>query len=432
MRGKKPLILLAVLTSLMGGLSQCRFAAPPTRAVQKIAATILPSPTAEAATATQQPEKTSTSQPTKTVAPTEIPPTETEPPASQNIEPKLEKLAEGFDSPVFLTHNGQDNWVYVVEQKGVIKIVRDGTVLDDAFLDIQDRVGSSGNEQGLLGLAFAPDFDQSKKFFVNYTDKAGDTVVAGFFSNADHISADADSEWTVLQVDQPYANHNGGHLEFGPDNMLYIGLGDGGSQGDPQNHAQRFDSLLGKILRIDVSQSTKQTPYDVPIDNPKLGAKSRGEIWALGLRNPWRFTVAALGVFIGDVGQNKIEEVSYADWENASGANYGWKLREGSESYSGARKSDFIEPIAEYEHGSDGCSITGGYVYEGSRLPLLKNVYIYGDYCSGKIWALRQNGSEWMNESLFDTDFSITSFGLDALGDLYILDREGTIYKLSS
>jgi len=254
-----------------------------------------------------------------------------------------------------------------------------------------------------------------------------------FLARADGLTADAASEWQVIRVEQPYANHNGGQIMFGPDGMLYIGMGDGGSAGDPQNFAQNMRSLLGKMLRIDVSGSSADQPYRVPADNPSLGAEARPEIWASGLRNPWRFSFDRLtgDLFIADVGQNKVEEVNFQP-AHQGGQNYGWKFREGFERFAGdPGQIALTDPIHQYAHREGGCSVTGGYVYRGTALPALVGSYIYGDYCSGLVWTLRRNSQgDWQNETLFSTGASISSFGEDEAGELYVLDHGGAIYKL--
>jgi glucose/arabinose dehydrogenase len=427
-------------------MSACRGipAAPPTAArtadvVEAIPTTAVastptrpassPTPTqapAAAATATPRPEASATAE----VAPS---PTPAPAPTAAAGKPTLSMLVEGLEKPTYLTHAGDGSGlIYVLEQPGRIRVIRDGALIETPFLDIEERVGSGGNEQGLLGLAFAPDYKTSKRFFVNYTDKDGDTVVAGFIA-ADGFLADADSEWQVIKIDQPYGNHNGGDIKFGPDGMLYIGMGDGGSAGDPQNYAQNPKSLLGKMLRIDVSESAQDAPYRVPDGNPKFGAESLPELWSIGLRNPWRFSFdrGTGAMFIADVGQNKIEEVNYQP-PGRAGDNYGWKLREGTAEYSGKATDYLIEPVAEYEHGEDGCSITGGYVYRGPTLTALQGAYIYADFCSGRVWRLRQDGDRWSNTRLFDTDYSVSSFGEDESGELYLLVRSGEVYRFEA
>jgi glucose/arabinose dehydrogenase len=342
----------------------------------------------------------------------------------------LQEVVDGLDNPTSLIFSGDGSGLlYVTEQPGRIRVIQDGALLDTPFLDITNRVGDSGNEQGLLSVVFPPDFAQSRKLYVNYTDEEGDTVVAGFIASADGLTADSQSEWEVLKIGQPYGNHNGGQLKFGPDGMLYIGMGDGGSAGDPQNLAQNRDELLGKMLRIDVSQSTAAAPYVVPASNPSVG---KPEIWSLGLRNPWRFSFDRVtgDMFIADVGQNQLEEINFQPAASVGGENYGWKIREGLDSYSSGDDEGLTDPVWQYSHGDDGCSVTGGYVYRGPTLGVLTGAYVYGDYCSGKVWALRQNNGQWANDVLFETDYRITSFGEDAQGELYVLDRDGAVYKI--
>jgi glucose/arabinose dehydrogenase len=437
------MVLLLGGTALL--LTQCsavpavRSTTPPTAAMDIAAAapaaTIVASatlmPTA-APTATSTAEASSTVPPATATAELTAAPSPTV--ADAVGKPALVSFVSGLESPTDLTHAGDGSGLlYVLEQPGRIRVIQNAALLETPFLDIVDRVGSSANEQGLLGLAFAPDFKTSSRFYVNYTNTEGDTVVAGFVAAADRLTADPASEWQVLTVDQPYGNHNGGQVKFGPDGMLFIGMGDGGSGGDPQNFAQNPQSMLGKMLRVDVSESSAADPYRVPAGNPAFGDGSLQELWSIGLRNPWRFSFdrATGDLFIADVGQGEIEEVN---WQPAgrSGDNYGWKLREGTREYSGKRADGFTEPVMEYEHGDDGCSITGGYVYRGTALTSLSGAYIYGDYCSGRIWMLMRTGDGWNNEQLFDTDYRITSFGEDEAGELYVLDRSGTIYKLAA
>ncbi len=410
----------AVPTTAAAVTPQVTFAATPTLVAVE--------PTAESPTETPPATQTATSE--ATTSPT------TTPIADVALEPALQLFVDGLERPTFLTHAGDGSGLlYVTEQAGRIRIIRNGVLDEATFLDIEDKVGSSGNEQGLLSVAFAPDFQQSRKVFVNYTDHSGDTIVAGFLASADGLSADPGSEWQVIKIGQPYANHNGGQLQFGPDGMLYIGMGDGGSQGDPQHHAQDVTSLLGKMLRIDVSQSTKDAPYATPAGNPNFGADAKPEIWSVGLRNPWRFSFdrATGDLFIADVGQNKIEEINFQPASSQGSENWGWNLREGTEEYAGAKTDAMTDPIQEYWHGEDGCSVTGGYVYRGVSVPTLVGAYIYGDYCSGRIWSLRAGADgTWSNDLLFSTEYSITSFGEDAQGELYVLDRAGGIYKLTA
>jgi glucose/arabinose dehydrogenase len=427
---------LSLICGITLVLSACGAAATTTSTPAPVEPPVTIVPTeAPAPTAPSQP--IAAAEPTATTAPSPQPPETLAPTApaetSVSVTPALRKIADGLERPTYLTHAGDGtSALYITEQSGRIMVLENGVLRPEPFLDITDRVGSNSNEQGLLSVAFSPDYTDTGKFFVNYTDKRGDTVVAGFLANADRRTADPNSEWTVLQIDQPYPNHNGGQLKFGPDGMLYIGMGDGGSQGDPQNRAQDASDLLGKILRIDVSKSTPDQPYIVPPDNPNLGGGSRPEIWALGLRNPWRFSFdrATGDLFIADVGQNAFEEIDFQPASSTGGENYGWNLREGLAEYAGPMADNFTDPIAQYGR-RDGCSVTGGYVYRGAALPTLIGAYIYGDYCSGKIWTLRpNNGGAWLNEPFMQTDFSITSFGEDQAGELYVLDRAGGVYQL--
>lgn len=349
------------------------------------------------------------------------------------MRPALVLLVDGLVKPTELAVAPKSRLLYVTEQVGRVRVIQEGQQLAAPFLDITDRVGSRGSEQGLLGLAFAPDFTSSRKFFVNYTDRSGATVVAGFLAQ-DALRADPASEWVILRIQQPYPNHNGGQLQFGPDGMLYVATGDGGSAGDPQNLAQNVSSLLGKLLRLDVSQSNPSAPYRVPVDNPDFGPNSRPELWAIGLRNPWRFSFdrATGDLYVADVGQNRFEEINFAPAGTGGGRNYGWKLREGFAPFASQEHHDSLtDPVWQYDHSDGRCSITGGYVYRGTMLPQLVGSYIYGDFCSGTIWSLRRNtDGTWQSDIVLDTDLLISSFGQDAEGELYVLDHRGAVYQL--
>ena len=326
--------------------------------------------------------------------------------------------------PVDLQADGSGR-LFVIEKVGRIRIIEDGQLLEAPFLDITDRVGSDGNEQGLLGFAFHPQYGDNGRFFVNYTDRRGDTVIARFQVTSDPNLADPASETQLMGIDQPFPNHNGGVLAFGPDGYLYAGLGDGGSQGDPNGNAQNTDVLLGKILRLDVDSAD---PYSVPADNP-FG----NEVWAYGFRNPWRFSFdrATGDLYIGDVGQNQWEEIDFVPAGSQGGANFGWDHREGAHEYEGGGPEGMIDPVAEYSHPEGGCSVTGGYVYRGS-LPEWNGIYLYGDYCTGMIWGLLPGDGSWQNQLLFDVDFTITSFGQDENGEVYLVSDTGGIYRLVS
>ncbi len=344
----------------------------------------------------------------------------------------LLQVAEGLTEPLFLTHAG-DARLFVVEQPGVIRLIVEGELRPEPFLDLRTRVNDSANEQGLLGLAFHPDYAANGWLFVNYTDAAGDTIIARFTVSADPDQADPASEVRVLKVDQPYGNHNGGHLAFGPDGALYIGLGDGGSGGDPENRAQDLSTLLGKMLRIDVNTSEG---YRVPEDNPFLNQPGAApEIWSFGLRNPWRYSFDRLtgDLYIGDVGQGEIEEINFQPADSPGGENYGWRFLEGSRPYTGEAPPDTTFPVSEYPR-EGGCSVTGGYVYRGAALPALYGAYLFGDYCSGRLWMLQREAANGWTRTVFgETGFTLSSFGEDAAGELYVLDhRGGGVYRLTT
>jgi glucose/arabinose dehydrogenase len=392
-------------------------------------------PTIETSSPTSPPP-TNTPLPTNTPMPTETP----KPPAAILPDPagfQWQQVISGLHRPVDLAEPKDDSGnLYVVEQAGVIRIIQDGVLLPDPFLDIRDRVGSGGNEQGLLGIAFHPQFIKNGYFFVNYTDMQGNTVIArfsGVMEGNSYLKADPISESVLLRVDQPYANHNGGRLIFGPDGYLWIGLGDGGSQGDPNGNGQSNQTLLGKILRIDVDNGS---PYVIPPDNPYVNGGGLPEIWAVGLRNPWRFSFDRLtgDLFIGDVGQNSREEIDHLPAGYVSTpVNFGWNRREGSHPYSDQATTDttgLTEPIFDYGHDS-GCSVAGGFVYRGKGLPDFHGVYLFGDYCSGLIWGLVPNDkNSWDTKILFSTGYNIASFAEDQNGEIYLLDLNGSIYRL--
>lgn len=353
---------------------------------------------------------------------------------------RVEPLIEGLAAPVWLTHAGDGSGrLFILEKAGTIRVVRDGQLVATPFLDIRDRVGSSASEQGLLGLAFAPDYSESGHFFVNYTDKRGDTVVSRFQVSGEPDAADSASEFKVLGIDQPAANHNGGGLLFGPDGHLWIGTGDGGAANDRFGNGQNPATLLGKMLRLDVTSDPSQ-PYLIPADNPWMGADWNGqdvadEVWALGLRNPWRYSFdrATGDLWIADVGQNTYEEVHRVVAGSAGGLNFGWPIMEGLHCFA-TQNCDQVGlelPVAEYRHGADGCSITGGYVYRGAAFPALTGAYLFSDFCSGKIWGLQQSGDAWERVELADTNLAVSSFGEDEAGELYVTDLGGGgVYRI--
>ncbi len=353
---------------------------------------------------------------------------------------EFERFATGLDALTLVTHAGDGSGlVYAVEQRGLIVVVEpDGTVREPPFLDIRVRI-RSGGERGLLGLAFHPDFATNGRLYVDYTDTAGDTVVSEFTADltADPASRTADpgSERVILTVDQPYANHNGGMVAFGPDGYLYISLGDGGGGGDPDGHGQNRGTLLGSILRIDVDA---QQPYAIPPDNPLVeDAAARPEIWAWGLRNPWRFSFDRVtgALFIGDVGQGAWEEID-AEPAGTGGRNYGWNIMEGPECYRQAAcdTSGLVAPVAAYERAGDRCAVTGGYVYRGERFPALRGAYLFSDYCSGEVWgldpavALADGRAEPV--VLGRSGINPGGFGEDEAGELYLAGQAGEILRI--
>ena len=347
---------------------------------------------------------------------------------AQNVH--LDPVMSGLGTPVAMSHT-RDTRLFVVMQTGQI-VIWDGTRrLSPPFLDIGSLV-RSGGEQGLLGLAFHPLYHRNGFFFVNYTNLAGDTVIARYTVSAtDPNRADPASARVILEVDQPFANHNGGQLEFGPDGYLYIGLGDGGSQNDPNNRAQNLGDLLGKILRIDVDRGN---PYAIPPGNPFVNVSgARGEVWAYGLRNPWRFSFDSLtgDLWIADVGQGTREEIDFQPAASIGGENYGWRLMEGSLCHippgSNCNAGNaLVLPVIEYDHSGGACSVTGGYVYRGTRYPRLHGKYLYADYCNGMIWgATRSESGAVTTELLIDTGFRISTFGEDAAGEIYVADHQG-------
>ena len=347
----------------------------------------------------------------------------------------LELVLSGLESPLGIANAGDGSGrLFIVEKAGFIRVVEDGALEPEPFLDIQDRVNSSANEQGLLGLAFHPRFADNGFFFVAYTDLEGDMVFSRFQANADRSAADPAGEAEVLTVEQPADNHNGGHLAFGPDGYLYVGLGDGGGAGDQYENGQNKTSWLGGLLRIDVDE----LPYSVPDDNPFLtDPAANDELWAIGLRNPWRFSFDRLtgDLYIADVGQEKYEEVNFQTAGDSGGQNYGWPITEGSHCYPDDDGQCVLFPlalpVAEYDH-SQGCSIIGGHVYRGEAYPQMSGVYLFGDYCSGRIWGLARDAEGyWLVAELAQTDVQISAFGEDEGGELYLVSLDsGELYRI--
>lgn len=344
----------------------------------------------------------------------------------------LVPVANNLSRPLFLTYSPDDTGrLFIVEQGGTIRVLQEGRLLAEPFLDVSSLVSCCG-ERGLLGLAFHPNFRQNNLFFINYTNRQGSTVVARYRANGNR--ADAASAQILLTIEQPYANHNGGMIAFGPDNMLYIGMGDGGAGGDPINAGQRLDTLLGKILRIDVNRSEGNRAYAIPADNPTLAGR-KSEIWSYGWRNPWRFSFDRQtgDMWIADVGQNAVEEVHFQPATSKGGENYGWRIMEGDRCFNPSQncnREGLVMPVLTYTH-DQGRSITGGYRYRGSAMPAFRGTYFYADYVSGRIWAAIPQGDRWQSREILRTDLNISSFGEDAAGELYVIDHRGTVYRMA-
>lgn len=374
--------------------------------------------------------------------------------------PEIEvvSLVSGLSSPVHITNAGDgSDRIFVVERRGTIRIIESGSLQPTPFLDIQDRV-QAGGEEGLLSLAFPPGFAAKGYFYVYYTNLNGDNQVSRFYVTSDPELADPASEELILYLNHPtYSNHNGGQMAFGPDGYLYIATGDGGGGGDPDGNAQDPASLLGKILRIDVefaavsptaayviylplvsggSGAPIDEPYRIPADNPYVGTEGyRSEIWALGLRNPWRFSFdrSTGDLYIGDVGQGSREEVDFQSSSSPGGENYGWNEMEGTLCYlPNCDPTGLTRPVYEYPtHELGSCSITGGYVYRGVTSPGIQGIYLFADYCNGFITGLQPDGGTWPAQLLLDTNLNISSFGEDESGELYLVDiTSGTVYQV--
>jgi glucose/arabinose dehydrogenase len=351
---------------------------------------------------------------------------------------RLADVVTGLSFPLYLTTPPGDlHRLFVVEKTGAIRIIKDGAVLPAPFLDFSSKV-STGGEQGLLGLAFYPDYATSGQFLVHYTNPDGNTRVSVLRVSADPDVADPVSEQVILSADQPFSNHNGGQIAFGPDGFLYLGLGDGGGANDPQGRGQDLSDLLGSILRLDVSS---RNSYTVPPDNPFVGQQPalRPEVWSYGLRNPWRFSFdrANGDLYIGDVGQDNVEEIDVAPASEGSGKgkNYGWSIMEGNRCLSGSscNQAGLTPPVYQYSHGGGSCSVIGGYVYRGAALPAQQGTYFFGDFCTGAVRSFRYAGgaaTEVTDWPALHTSSPLTSFGEDAAGELYVLESSGRVSRV--
>jgi glucose/arabinose dehydrogenase len=375
----------------------------------------------------------------------------------------LAPFVSNLTSPVGLVNAGDGSGrLFVIEQGGTIRIIKNGAVQPGSFLDIHARVSQDGGERGLLSLAFPPNYAHRGYFFVYYTRPDGNNQISRFYVTSNPDVANPNSEEIFLTINHSaFSNHNGGTLLFGPDSYLYLGTGDGGGGGDPNGNGQNKNTLLGKLLRLDVQlggnppthlshpvylpfvagRQLVTPPYAIPPTNPYVGqAGARGEVWAIGLRNPWRMSFDRLtgDLFIGDVGQNEVEEIDYQSTASLGGENYGWNILEGSQCYSPSSgcvpPPNYQAPVAEYQHGANdvnGCAVVGGYMYRGTGYPALQNIYFYSDNCSGKIWGLQKNNTTWVSNLLLDTTYNISSFGEDEAGEVYVVSLSGQILRLT-
>jgi glucose/arabinose dehydrogenase len=440
--------LIAILSFLFTiGLAGCTFGSPtqvppstPTTAffIRVPTPTLAPSVTPRSIRSTIEPTMAITG--TVTVTATVIVPTDTPMPTTVSELPdpsgySWQMVVSGLKQPEGLV-NARDGSgrLFIVEQAGLVRILKDGAILPTPFLDLTQKVICCG-ERGLLGLVFHPKYTENGYFYVDYTENVNSqlyTVIARYsVSASDPNQADNSSEVRLLRIEQPYQNHNGGEVQFGPDGYLYIGMGDGGSAGDPLGNGQSMQTLLGKILRIDVDHTQ---PYSIPADNPFANGGGLWEIWVYGLRNPWRFSFDKLtgDLYIGDVGQDAWEEIDFLAAGNPGGSNFGWNYYEGMYPYRGSPPAgtDFVMPVAEYGH-DEGYSVSGGYVYRGKDLPAWQGVYLYGDYGSGRVWGLLHlPDGTWQNSLMFETGANISSFGVDENGEIYLVDYRGNILLL--
>ena len=362
-------------------------------------------------------------------------PSSTPTPTPGPVPVSLVQFVTGLNQPVDLEiADGGSGRMFAVEQRGTIQIISGGAIAGTPFLDITSKVNFDGNEQGLLGVTFHPNFAQTPRFYLNYDRLSSgqmQTVIAEYQVGANPNQVDPGSERILLTVDQPFPNHKAGQLAFGSDGFLYFGLGDGGSGGDPLGNGQNTQTRLGKMMRIDVDHTSGSLNYAIPSDNPFVNGGGLPEIWAIGFRNPWRFSFdrPTGRLFCADVGQDSFEEVDIV----TKGANYGWNIMEGDHCFnsSSCNLSGLTLPIAEYSH-SEGIAVIGGYIYHGSAIPALQGKYVFGDFGSGTIWTLTESPSgTWTRNTLLSTSHQISSFGQDAAGELYLLELGGRIFKIA-
>ncbi len=343
----------------------------------------------------------------------------------------LMEVASGLSNPLYLTAPVADARLFVVEKAGRIRIVKNGTLVATPFLDITSKV-SSGSEQGLLSVAFHPSYSSNGFLYVNYTNTSGDTRVERYTVSLNPDVANPASAKTIFAIDQPFSNHNGGLNLFGPDGFLYVGMGDGGSGGDPQGNGQNKNALLGKLLRINVDQGD---PYSIPANNPYANGGGRAEVWAYGLRNPWRFAFDKTSnlLYIADVGQNAYEEINVVA-TNRTGVNYGWNIMEGASCFgsSSCNQSGLQQPVVTYNRDGGACTVIGGMVYRGTAVPQLAGHYVYADYCAGWIRSFKWTNGAVSNPTEWQTSAhgNILSFGEDSAGEMYILSANGRVYKI--
>jgi glucose/arabinose dehydrogenase len=355
-----------------------------------------------------------------------------EPPAEPRELPEieLEPVAEGLERPTLVTSADDGTGrLFVLEQPGRVRVIQDGQLVEEPYLDLTDRI-EAGGERGLLGLAFSPDFADTGHLYVSYTDTEGTSKLVRHKVQDPSEGEPSPQGTELLSVEQPYGNHNGGHVAFGPDGYLYYGLGDGGSGGDPEGNGQEPGTLLGSMLRLDVSGEQARAPED----NPFVGTDEGHDlVWAYGLRNPWRFTFdpATGDLFIGDVGQDSYEEVSHQPAASTGGENYGWNRWEANQTYEGdPAREGYAFPILEYAIEEGRCAVTGGYVYRGEAIPDLEGFYLYADFCQGTVWAAQNTTDGWRSDVVLETDHQVPSFGVDEAGELAIVTHDGTVQRI--